>query len=227
MLSDTLKKILDPRSGVVHPSPQKDDNYWKTILDIEWKSGIHFVVVESSSRRGLTHFFVSRDNQFISPNYTHTKKNDPLFRRMQNVIDEIENGKYDNKKTMSEKITDFVTRKGLVSYMNNTKWRELFGSLGKNLPEINIQYKTIFENDSPDVFWDMSSDEYLGHMNPAQFEWFKIQAVITEYTYRGALIPADIKTIDMKDELLEILDRYSIPYEYDEKEQIFTVYGYK
>ena len=33
-----------------------------------------------------------------APNYTHSKKTDPLFRKMQNVIDEIENGKYLYKK---------------------------------------------------------------------------------------------------------------------------------
>ena len=99
---------------------------------------------------------------------------------MQSLIDEAESGKYNNMKTLSDRIQDVVQQRKLTSYMNNTKWREMFDDFIE-IPQLSIMYKTLFDEIDPEVFWSVIDDEYLGHMNMAVIEWFKIEDVIREY----------------------------------------------
>ncbi len=61
---------------------------------------------------------------------------------MQRIIDEIENGKYNNKRTEKEKIKQVVEERNLTSFMNNTKWKELIDSIMEKMRGIPIKYKT-------------------------------------------------------------------------------------
>ena len=45
-----------------------------------------------------------RDGQILSPTYRITRPDDDSIKCMQHVIDDIEDGKYRNKKTLREKI---------------------------------------------------------------------------------------------------------------------------
>ena len=99
---------------------------------------------------------------------------------MQSLIDEAESGKYNNKKTLSDRIQDVVQQRKLTSYMNNTKWREMLDDFIE-IPQLSIMYKTLFDEINPEFFWSVIDDEYLGHMNMAVIEWFKIEDVIREY----------------------------------------------
>ena len=143
------------------------------------------------------------------------------------MIDEIEAGKYKHKKTLSEKIAETVQGRNLTSYMNNTKWRELLYSLEEQIPEINIQYKTLFEDKGPDCFWGLCGDEYICHMNYAAIEWMKISQFITDEKRIGRLIAPGIIRFDQKQQLIDIFERYNIPFDYDAEDKYFTVYGYK
>lgn len=226
-LFDLLER-LDSVSGEVQQIEILEQGYWYKVFDIAWKDGIHFVVHIFSAQDYKTGMYsVEKSGEQISLTYRFGKVDDNLLRRMQRVIDEIDSGKYKNKKTLSEKITSIVNQRGLVSYMNNTKWRELLSALKEELPDIELQYKTLFEEESPDVYWEFFGDEYIEVMNYAQIEWFRIKCVITEITHIGMLVPPKVKTYDKKDEILKILKRYSISYEYDENKGAFLVYGYK
>ena len=55
----------------------------------------------------------------------------------------------------------------------------------------------------------------------------KIKHVETVREHIGLLVPDKIQTIDHKSLILEILQKHSIPYEYNEAEQTFTIYGYR
>ena len=227
MLYDILRKVLDIRSGKLLNTDTQNENYWKTVFDAEWKGNLHFSVVMSEFNRGLGQYYVTRDGQLISPTYTFSKADDTLFRKMQRLIDDVENGKFSNKKTMKERISSYVEKKGLVSYMNNTKWCELFEDLNKNMKHIEIQYKTIFDEKAPDEYWELYGDEELRYISFAQLHWLKMKHVITQYRHIGALLPPEVESFDKKDELLQILRKYNIPYEYDENEQAFIIIGYK
>ena len=60
-----------------------------------------------------------RDGQELSPTCRITKPDDDSIKCMQHVINDIEDGKYRNKKTLREKIKLFVEENGLASFMNN------------------------------------------------------------------------------------------------------------
>ena len=226
MLYDVLREKLDPRSGVIREKAT-NEKYWRTAYDVVWKGRIHFIVVESLFRRNYGHYYVIRDNQYISPDFTYTKIDNSLFCILQSMIDDIESGKYDRKKTLSEKIRSFAAQEGFVSYMNNTKWCELFAAISKKIPDIEFQYKSIFDETEPDVYWEYYGDEELKYMNFAQIQWLKIKHTITNYKHIGVLVPSEAETHDKKDAVLEILEQYRIPYQYIEDEQAFIVYGYR
>lgn len=217
MLHKILCEVINPRSGVI----QQDTDNSHIVLDITWKGDFHFIVSDS----GL--YYVERNKQPISTLYYFHKIDAKLFIHMQHVINEIESGKYRNKKTLSEKILSTVKEKGLVSYMNDTKWRELINAIKQQLPDIPIQYKTIFQNDSPDVYWTLAGDEFFGHMNMAQIEWIKIKHIITDTIWIGQLVAPKFQTYDKKEELIQIFQTYHLPYEYHTEEQCFIIYGYK
>ncbi|MBR5372392.1 MAG: hypothetical protein IK130_09270 [Oscillospiraceae bacterium] len=227
MLREILCEKLDPRSGEILPPEPQNDPYWRTALEIVWKGGIRFEVVESLVRRGLGHYDVLRDGQRISPDYVFTKTDDALFRIFQGMIDDIEAGKYRNKKTLREKVRLLAEEKGLVSYMNDTKWRELFGALREQAPDVQILYKTLFEENAPTESEPFSADETLAYVPFAEIEWLKIAHVVTEWEHIGVLVPPVVRTQDKKDTVLRILEQYHIPYAYDEAEQVFVIYGYK
>ena len=58
-------------------------------------------------------------------------------------------------------------------------------------------------------------------------EWFKIACEIKEIENRGRLIEDKFIIHDKKAEIYEVLKNFNIPYEYDEIENAFLIYGYK
>lgn len=88
---------------------------------------------------------------------------------MQSLIDEAESGKYNNKKTLSDRIQDVVQQRKLTSYMNNTKWREMLDDFIE-IPQLSIMYKTLF-------------DEIL-EKHHIYFEYEKDSGVFIVYGYR-------------------------------------------
>lgn len=223
-----LFKPLSTRNGEVQQIKILEQGYWNKVFDIAWKDGIHFVVyLYSIHNDKLGMYRVEKDKELISRTYSFNKVDDGSLKSMQQLIDEIDAGKYKNKKTLSEKIISIVNQRGLVSYMNNTKWHELLNDIREKIPDINLQYKTLFEEESPDVYWELYGDEEIDGMNLAQIEWLRIKHVITEVTHIGLLVPPKVQTYDKKDDVLRILNRHSIPFEYDVAEEAFVVYGYR
>ena len=170
---------------------------------------------------------VFRDNQAISPLYRFFTNDDKVVVSMQHLIDEIESGKYKNKQTGKEKIKAIVEQRRLGSFMNNTKWRELVDAISNEVEDIPIQYKTLFEDEEPNVFWTLNGDEYVLYMDMAAIEWFKIGSEIRKVEHRGRLIDDVVSVTDKKQVVENILNRFNIPYEYDDTDKCFTVFGYR
>ena len=93
---------------------------------------------------------------------------------MQHIIDEIKNGKYNNKKIEKEKIKQVVEERNPTYFMNNTKWKELIDSIMEKMRGIPIKYKTVFDEEEPSMYWRIDIDEYFFNMNMSIVEWFKI-----------------------------------------------------
>ena len=168
-INDILCEKLNPRSGVIKTSSSNDED--RIYFDISWEGDFHFIVT------GWVHYgwyYVQRDKQRISPSYVYKKIDDRVLSVMQHIIDEIKNGKYNNKKIEKEKIKQVVEERNPTYFMNNTKWKELIDSIMEKMRGIPIKYKTVFDEEEPSMYWRIDIDEYFFNMNMSIVEWFKI-----------------------------------------------------
>ena len=128
-------------------------------------------------------------------------------------------------KKLKKKVMSLVEQKNMISIMNDTKWNELRESV-KELPFLPpYEIKFITDTDSPKPFdkdvcftgnWD---DEML--LPFFNIEWIQVRPrYIRE---RGFLIDGEL--LDETDMFINILEKYSIPYE--EQSGTFIIYGYK
>ncbi len=138
---------IDFKNGQIYKRQVNED---KGILDINWKRNVH-LIIQILRYNGGCYYFVERNEEQVSCSYYGTKLEDSLFKSIQKLVDKIENGDFDFKKTVSEKIAEIICKRQLTSYMNNTKWKEF----------------------------------------------------------------------------LDLMNKYSIPYEYDEADEVYIIYGYK
>ena len=197
-----------------------------TVYNLKWKRNIEFLLF-GYENSGSGWYYILKNNEQISPTYHYSEINDVFLKNLQRIIDDIESGKYNNKKTPSEKIRLIVEERGLYSLINNTKWKELITTIKEKIPDIPIKYKTLFEEDTPTYYWTMAGDEYFEYLNMVSIEWFKISCEIKEIKNRGRLIEDKVNIYGKKAEIYEILEKFNIPYEYDEIENAFFIYGYK
>ncbi len=201
-----------------------ENNYCKKIIDIRWRGDVHFIFYYSVS--GYGYYAVERDGQKISATYWIRKFKAEDIVHMQRLINDIESGRYNKKKTLKESIKDKVEKCGLTSYMNATKWKELIGELEKR-PDISFMYKSLFDAISPEYYWDIRGDEDIEYMNWAVIEWMKINPYVVETEYIGRLVKPNVTSIDLSLEVKGILKKHSIPYEYDDVNGIYIIFGWK
>jgi len=129
-----------------------------------------------------------------------------------------------SKVSHRDQVLKHVADKGLSSIMNNTKWNQLLTCIENELrfpPAYNR--KDVFENEcepfSGDVsYWGDYSDEAIKPFY--SIEWIEIRPRVL--VHRGALIEDSIDSVEA--ELVEILRRLQIPYEY--KNESYFIYGY-
>ena len=218
-----LKEKLSARTGVLQPIDSMNSEESRILFQIKWDRNISFTV------SGWNHFgwyCVEKENQYVSAIFHYRRITDSDFGIMQNLIDEVEAGKYNSKKTLSDRIHEAVQNRQLTSYMNKTKWTELLDEIG-NISDVPIMYKTLFDNENPEFYWKIAEDEYFCHMNMAQIEWLRIADTIKESKHQGQLIEPKITVRYVGDRVKEALEKYSINYEYVEEEKCFVIYGYK
>ena len=63
-------------------------------------------------------YYILKNNEQISPTYHYSEINDIFLQKLQKIIDDIESGKYNNKKTPSEKIRMIVEEDSPVYEMS-------------------------------------------------------------------------------------------------------------
>lgn len=222
-LPEILLSTLNPQSGHSQPISAQQDDQSSIQFQLVWKNGIAFTV------RGWPHFgwfYVEKDMQIVSPAYDYQKIDERTLSVMQHMIDEIEAGKYNHKKTLKDKIRETIQNRQLSSFMNYTKWRELIGAISE-IKDLPIKYKTIFENDCPQDFWTLDGDEFFLSMDKALIEWFKISCTIEKQEYLGQLLKPNMSVVSVRDEVEPILKRFSINYVYDENDNSLVIYGYR
>lgn len=65
------------------------------------------------------------------------------------------------------------------------------------------------------------------YMNMRIVEWFKIRSKFEKVLDQGRLIEPKICVTDKKTEIECTLNKFSIPYEYDDIEKCFIIFGYR
>lgn len=214
-----LRNSLNVRNGDLQPNNIPDD-----VFQVKWPGNIAFTV---HGNQNYGWFYVERNQQQVSSVFHF--RNSPDLRTvgiMQNLIDEAETGKYNNKKTLSDKIRDVIEQRQLTSCMNNTKWREMLDDIIE-IPNLTIRYKSLFDEAEPESSWKIADDESLRYMNLSEIEWFKIDDVTREYSRKGLLLDPEVTEENVKDKIERILEKHSIYYEYEADSGVFTVFGYK
>jgi len=123
-------------------------------------------------------------------------------------------------------IDDEVSKRGLVSVMNDTKWAELQASVRRDLPFCPAyQIKTVL-NPTPEPEHFESDVDHLGDWSDEsllpfyELEWLRIRPRVLRR--RGQLIPPTVESVEAA--LIQILDRYQVPYRHDG--DTIWIYGY-
>lgn len=121
-----------------------------------------------------------------------------------------------------EQAQKIITSRGLCSYMNRTKWRELITAIRAEMPvPPPYQFKFLTSSGEPEMpgklyHWGNWNDEgFPTEEFYFNIEWLRILPICS--------IPG--KQIDEAAALEAILARYHIPYERDQN--CYTIYGYK
>lgn len=125
-----------------------------------------------------------------------------------------------------EQVDAELSKRGLVSVMNDTKWAELQGAVRRELPfSPPFQLKVVLRSEPEPEHFESDVD-YLGDWSDEclspfyAIEWLRIRP---RYLHRrGRLIAPEEKSVEPA--FTEILRRYSIPYRRDG--DTIRIYGY-
>lgn len=194
------------------------------ILDVRWKEDVHFIL-RVNRWSGRYSYYVLRNGEQVSSSYSTKKNDEKLLHSIQLLVNEIENGDFDHKKTESEKIAEIIRDRNLTACMNNTKWQEFIRAINEEMPVlIPCDYMTLFGTGP--FFTEGFDDEHLGYKLKA-IEWVKVKPKFYARKYNGRLVKEDEELCDFEQEFLGLMDKYSIPYEYDGENEEYSIYGYK
>ena len=121
------------------------------------------------------------------------------------------------------RVREEVEKRGLVSAMNKTKWREFCNAMYEELPfPPAYNRKDVLEADykpfSEDVWYIGDYDEGI---NPLySIEWIEVRP--RRVISRGRLVKGKIESIE--EQFVEVLKKYNIPYKHQEGS--YFIYGY-
>ena len=136
---------------------------------------------------------------------------------------------------LKEQVRKIVEKRNLCSYMNDTKWSELRTAMMNEMPFLPpyilkfvfddepIGSKGFYNNEKGVTDWH-SVFAIDGQYFNGSFavEWIKIRPRLLKH--RGKLVEPEV--IDAEDIFVEILKKYSIPYEC-EADGVYCIYGYR
>lgn len=223
MYSEIIKKIkenVDFKSGILNKISSEK-------YEVHYKFNVNLVFYFSKSCGSLW-YYITRNGEQVSPTYTARKCDDILFKSIQHLVNDIENGRFNHKKTHSEKVMEVINDRQLVSYMNNTKWKEFVHAMDEEMSvAVPFDLKNLFEDDHFELYDCLYDDEWFNNYDFKSIEWVKVKPKFHESIHRGMLIPDEKIYYDVTEEFLSLMKKYSIPYEYDETEDVYIIYGYK
>ncbi|KJY66348.1 DUF6678 family protein [Vibrio nigripulchritudo] len=119
-------------------------------------------------------------------------------------------------------VREEVTRRGLVSAMNKTKWLEFANAMYQELafPPAYSRKDVLDKDYTPleDDAWYLG--DYEGLQPYYSIEWIEVKPKVTKS--RGLLMTNEVESIE--NEFIAVLRKYNIPYEH--KNGSYFIYGY-
>jgi hypothetical protein len=125
-----------------------------------------------------------------------------------------------------EQVRGEVSKRGLVSVMNDTKWAELQEAVRRKLPFAPPYQLKVVLNPVPQPERFDSDVDYLGDWSDEcllpfyEIEWLRIRPRFLQR--RGRLLAPEVQSVESA--FLEILRRYQIPHRSDS--DTIWIYGY-
>lgn len=220
-----LEDKIDFKGGQIDKSIQEEPTLMG-IVAVCWKKKIKLVLYVGKYR---LYYYVTRNGEQVSTRYYTTKLDEWFWKNYQNLLNQVKNGDFDYKKTVSDRIAEIVNQRHLTSYMNDTKWKEFLLVMTEKLPlSVPYNYKTLFEKEPEQLYLGTAYDaESFNWYEFKSLEWVKVKPRFYEYVYQGQLLDDNAILHDIEREFLEWMDKFSIPYEYDDKDEVYVIYGYK
>ncbi len=135
------------------------------------------------------------------------------------------------KAISTEKYLKYIEENNLTSYMNNTRWNQLFEIIhqieSETGHEVQISYKLLGE-DEEKWYWTISGDEELPGINSRCFQWFKIKPIYVKRIYKGRLMDDEYIREDYTNLFLEKINKTNLRYEpVNDDDGAFIIYGYR
>lgn len=229
LVESVSKQVLDKidfKRGIVQE--RSDEMREKgCALDVRWKMNVRLILYIHRWHRSYW-YCVERNGEQVSPTHYGRKYDDQFFHLLQHLVNEVDNGDFNYKKTISEKIAEIVHERQLTSYMNDTKWKEFIHAMDEEMSlEVPYDYKTLLnERDNLSFCTGYDIESFNGY-HFKSIEWVKVKPKFYERKHRGMLIEDEKIYHDVEQEFLDLMNKYSIPYEYDEANEAYTIYGYK
>jgi hypothetical protein len=125
-----------------------------------------------------------------------------------------------------QQVGSAVANRGLVSVMNDTKWRELQQAVRSELPFTPPYQLKVVLKDVPDVEQFDKDVDYLGDWaNECLCPFFEIEWIRVRPRYlhrRGRLLAPEVRSVEAQ--FLAILHRYHIPHR--RNGDSIWIYGY-
>jgi len=123
---------------------------------------------------------------------------------------------------MNNELKNYLTKNGLFSFMNNTKWKKIIHEINSKdgyEPQVNIEYVMNHKN------WkELYSKVWWNEVEKEGFEYIKVLRINPiEKIHRGKLI--EDKIMDHSEFITQSLKKHNVSIE--KIDGIFLVYGYK
>lgn len=173
---DYFLPILDFFEGEVLdfiPCPNSE-NTGMIAIEVKFAHGIHFVLYQTLWRG---YYYATRNGEQISHTYFMSKIGKDTHINLQRFINDLYSGRFDKLKTPTEKYLKYIEDNNLTSYMNKTRWNQVFDII-RQIEEqtghdVFINYRLLAE-EAEDGYWTMRGDEYLPGINSRYLVGFNL-----------------------------------------------------
>ncbi len=217
---------LTIKSGIIQNLTKSDlaDN---VLLCVRWKGGLTLTL---SYQWQYYWILVEKDDSIFQS--VRIGKEKHLISKLQQVLCDIEYGRFARSKSMAERVAEIVQKRQLTSCMNNTKWNRFREAMIYEMPFCPpYEIKTLFDEETAFIANFIASDIwYQGDYDEEDFvdcnyKIIEYLAVKPKYYERTGGLLVETKILHSAEEtFVQLIKNYHIPYQ--KSGDAYIIYGY-